>query len=186
MSSSFIPKALPLPCISHVLKLKKSPFFITCHLNPFHNSKKLTGITVKPQHLIDVNGLSLAVPLAAFFATIEQPAYAVTGLNNNEEDLTSILVQLAILGFGYFIVAPPIIMNWLRIRWYRRKLLEMYLQFMFVFLFFPGILLWAPFLNFRKFPRDPSMKYPWSTPKDPSKIPNAYAKYPWATPEDYD
>lgn len=48
------------------------------------------------------------------------------------------------------------------------------------------ILLWAPFLNFRKFPRDPSMKYPWSVPEDPSKIKNAYLKYPFAQPEDYD
>ncbi|PQM41315.1 NAD(P)H-quinone oxidoreductase subunit L chloroplastic isoform X2 [Prunus yedoensis var. nudiflora] len=50
------------------------------------------------------------------------------------------------------VFATPIIMNWLRIRWYKRNLLEMYLQFMCVFLFFPGVLLWAPFLNFRKFP----------------------------------
>ncbi|RRT85893.1 hypothetical protein GW17_00018399, partial [Ensete ventricosum] len=28
------------------------------------------------------------------------------------------------------------------------------------------LMLWAPFLNFRKFPRDPTMEYPWSTPKD--------------------
>jgi len=34
----------------------------------------------------------------------------------------------------------PIIMIWLWKRWYRRGLLEMYLQFMFVFIFFPG---WA-------------------------------------------
>ncbi|KAE9450921.1 hypothetical protein C3L33_17178, partial [Rhododendron williamsianum] len=32
----------------------------------------------------------------------------------------------------------PIILNWLRIRWYRRKLLETYVQFMLVFMFFPG------------------------------------------------
>ena len=25
---------------------------------------------------------------------------------------------------------------------------------------------WAPFVNYRKFPRDPTMKYPWSTPKE--------------------
>jgi hypothetical protein len=48
------------------------------------------------------------------------------------------------------------------------------------------ILLWAPFLNFRKFPRDPSLQYPWSKPEDPSKIKNDYLRYPWATPEDYD
>ncbi|KAJ6309404.1 hypothetical protein OIU77_015204 [Salix suchowensis] len=84
------------------------------------------------------------------------------------------------------ILRQPIILNWLWRRMYRRKLLETYLQFMCVFIFFPGILLWAPFLNFRKFPRDPSLKYPWSKPEDPSKIKNDYLRYPWATPEDYD
>ncbi|CAN7053920.1 unnamed protein product [Brassica rapa subsp. trilocularis] len=34
------------------------------------------------------------------------------------------------------------------------------------------LLLWKPFLNFREFPRDPSMKYPWDKPKDPSTIKN--------------
>ncbi|KHN12468.1 hypothetical protein glysoja_018598 [Glycine soja] len=48
------------------------------------------------------------------------------------------------------------------------------------------VLLWAPFLNFRKFPRDTSLQYPWSVPEDPSKIRSSYAKYPYAEPEDYD
>lgn len=139
-------------------------------------------------------------------------------------------LKFVVLCFGGL---QPIILNWLRIRWYRRNLLEMYFQFMFVFIFFPGwdalfhshfkwnkqimiilllssldsrilssilkvqftyvidhrllcsVLLWAPFLNFRKFPRDPSMKYPWSTPQDPAKIKNDYLKYPYAEPEDY-
>ncbi|KAF5750149.1 Inorganic carbon transport protein-related putative isoform 1 [Tripterygium wilfordii] len=115
----------------------------------------------------------------------EQPALAVTGVND-QEDLITILIQGGIVAVWYFLIMPPIIMNWLRIRWYRRKLLEMYLQFMCVFLFFPGVMLWAPFLNFRKFPRDPSLKYPWSTPQDPSKVENTFYKYPFAEPEDYD
>ncbi|XVF02867.1 hypothetical protein REPUB_Repub04eG0211700 [Reevesia pubescens] len=52
-------------------------------------------------------------------------------------------------------------------------------------IFIIRLLLWAPFLNFRKFPRDPSLKYPWDTPKDPSKVKNAYLRYPFAKPEDY-
>ncbi|XP_010066601.2 NAD(P)H-quinone oxidoreductase subunit L, chloroplastic [Eucalyptus grandis] len=129
---------------------------------------------------------ALAIQVGAFLATtIEQPAMAVTGVND-EEDFTWILIQLGIVAFWYFLIMPPIIMNWLRIRWYRRNLLEMYFQFMFVFLFFPGVLLWAPFLNFRKFPRDPSLKYPWSTPEDPSLVKNSYLKYPFAQPEDYE
>ena len=46
-------------------------------------------------------------------------------------------------------------------------------------------MLWAPFLNFRKFPRDRSMKYPWSTPQNPTQVKNAFLKYPFAKPEDY-
>lgn len=98
----------------------------------------------------------------------DQPAFAVTGSNNYEQDLTLVLIQSGAFAFFYFLIMPPIIMNWLRLRWYKRKFFEMYLQFMFVFLFFPGILLWAPFINFRRLPRDPTMKYPWSTPPDSS------------------
>lgn len=190
MSSSFsttfhIPKALP--SISHC---RTSAFYnITSKHKPFNNPRfdkkhNVTSIKTKPNHYIDTK-TSLAVQVAALLATFEQPALAVTGVNN-EPDLITVIIQLGIIAFGYFIIMPPIIMNWLRIRWYRRNLLEMYLQFMCVFLFFPGVLLWAPFLNFRKFPRDPSLKYPWETPKDPSQIKNDYLKYPFAKPEDYD
>lgn len=182
------------------------------------------------------------------FEQAEQPVLAVTGENNRPE-LSWVLTQWGIVLFVYFLVVPvssflsklvkfvliiyliratklrelqPVIMVWLWKRWYRRGLLEMYLQFMFVFIFFPGsatlplkpnyihyylvacislfkfflvthfrakscrVILWAPFLNFRKFPRDPSMQYPWSVPEDPSKIRSSYGKYPYAPPEDYD
>ncbi|MBA0556426.1 hypothetical protein Golob_026530, partial [Gossypium lobatum] len=145
----------------------------------------VTNINLKPNNYLDAKKTSLAVPIAALLSTFELPALAVTGVNN-EPDLITVIIQLGIIAFGYFLIVPPIIMNWLRIRWYRRNLLEMYLQFMCVFLFFPGLLLWAPFLNFRKFPRDKSLKYPWDTPKDPSQVKNAYLKYPFAKPEDYD
>ncbi|XP_056689445.1 NAD(P)H-quinone oxidoreductase subunit L, chloroplastic isoform X2 [Spinacia oleracea] len=117
--------------------------------------------------------------------TVAEPALAVTGVNN-QEDLIWVLLKAGVVGFCYFLIMPPIIMNWLRIRWYRRNLLEMYFQFMFVFIFFPGILVWAPFLNFRKFPRDPTMKYPWSKPENPSEVKGGFLKYPWATIEDYE
>jgi hypothetical protein len=29
-------------------------------------------------------------------------------------------------------------MNWMGLRWFKRKFLEMYLQLMFIYLFFPG------------------------------------------------
>ncbi|KAG6650508.1 NAD(P)H-quinone oxidoreductase subunit L, chloroplastic [Carya illinoinensis] len=182
-----IPKARPPPFSpSHC----KSPsLFTTAKHKPSHNDKpfRKTPACIKYQklfHEFSLKKASLAIQVGALLAAVEQPAFAVTGVNE-DHDLTSTLIQLGIVAFGYFIVMPPIILNWLRIRWYRRNLLEMYFQFMFVFIFFPGVLLWAPFLNFRKFPRDPSMKYPWSTPQDPAKIKNDYLKYPYAEPEDY-
>ncbi|XP_059448293.1 NAD(P)H-quinone oxidoreductase subunit L, chloroplastic [Corylus avellana] len=181
-----ITKALPPLSPSHC-KLPSPLITATNKHKPSHNAKPkktLACISQKPFHEFFLKKATLAIQAAALLATVEQPALAVTGVNN-EEDLASVLIQLGIVAFGYLIIMPPIILNWLRIRWYRRNLLEMYFQFMFVFIFFPGILVWAPFLNFRKFPRDPSMKYPWSTPQDPSKIKNGYLKYPYAEPEDY-
>ncbi|XP_022776432.1 NAD(P)H-quinone oxidoreductase subunit L, chloroplastic [Durio zibethinus] len=193
MSSSFsfqIPKALPSISYSPS-HCKTFPFYnITSKHKPINNPKldekhNATNINIKPNDCFTAKKTSLAIQVAALLATFEQPALAVTGVNN-EPDLITVIIQLGIIAFWYFLIMPPIIMNWLRIRWYRRNLLEMYLQFMCVFLFFPGVMLWAPFLNFRKFPRDPSLKYPWDTPKDPSQVKNAYLKYPFAKPEDYD
>ncbi|CAK9311327.1 unnamed protein product [Citrullus colocynthis] len=186
-----IPKALPSLSSSKTLFPSLSSSFKLHNLNLPSNSNpnnfEIVGsIREDPIAYLHQHKTSLALQLAALLATVGEAANAVTGDNNHEVPLTWILTQLGIVGFFYFLIFPPIIMNWLRIRWYRRNLLEMYLQFMCVFLFFPGILLWAPFLNFRKFPRDPSMKYPWSTPEEPSQIKNAYLKYPFAKPEDYD
>ncbi|CAL0324854.1 unnamed protein product [Lupinus luteus] len=193
MSFSFsfhVPKALPpLPTSPH----GTVSLFIASKHKPSHNNTTpsqslhhiITCSKQKPSDYVSLKKPSLALHLGALLALIEQPALAVTG-ENHPPELTSVLIQLGIVLFLYFIVAPPIIMNWMRIRWYRRKFLEMYLQFMFAFIFFPGIILWAPFLNFRKFPRDPSLKYPWSVPDDPSKVRNTYSKYPYAKPEDYD
>ncbi|KAL7590496.1 hypothetical protein Lser_V15G37239 [Lactuca serriola] len=190
MSSSLsfnIPKALPsLPqCKFHPLstQLNKKPRIFT----PHKKSYKLTIVNQKKsEDGFTLNKSHLAIQVGALLTTIvSEPAFAITGVNY-EEDIVWVLIQSAISAFFYFLVAPPFIMNWLRTRWFKRNLLEMYVQFMFVFLFFPGVLLWAPFLNFRKFPRDPDMKYPWSVPKDPSKIRNNYKKFPWATIDDYE
>ncbi|KAK4357703.1 hypothetical protein RND71_023313 [Anisodus tanguticus] len=171
MNASLVPKALPsLPGI-----VQKSSI----------QQKASKGINLKAIEILASSKSSLATQVGFGTVLLATPALAVTGVNN-EEDLIWVLTQLAISAFFYFLVFPPIIMTWLRKRWYKRDLLEMYLQFMFVFIFFPGVLLWAPFLNFRKFPRDPSMKYPWSRPENPSQVKNIYRKYPWATEEDYE
>ncbi|CAL9104612.1 unnamed protein product [Musa textilis] len=122
-------------------------------------------VSPKPQSS-QLDKFALLLQYGAILAAVEAPsALAVTG-NNMEEDLVTTLISGGIVAVLYLFVIPPIIMNWLRLRWYKRKFLETYLQFMCVFIFFPGLMLWAPFLNFRKFPRDPTMEYPWSTPKD--------------------
>ncbi|KAI3466969.1 hypothetical protein Pfo_023632 [Paulownia fortunei] len=186
--SFHIPKALPY--LSPPYQCKNHLLSISCeqkasHHNSYSRKQACTSINSNKIQDSRTNILGLAIQVGGVLATVAQPAFAVTGVND-EEDLLWILIQLGISAFFYFIVIPPIIMNWLRTRWYKRNLLEMYLQFMFVFMFYPGVLLWAPFLNFRKFPRDPSMKYPWSTPENPSQIKGGFLKYPWAQPEDYE
>ncbi|KAL3654499.1 hypothetical protein CASFOL_004180 [Castilleja foliolosa] len=173
MSSSLcffhIPKALPSLSRPHQCKLHNL-FSISCQHKQSHQHNNTNS---KKQGIKSNKILGLAVQAGGALAIVAaQPALAVTG-DNEEIDLVWTLIQLGISAFLYFIVAPPTIMNWLRTRWYKRNLLEI-------------VLLWAPFLNFRKFPRDPSMKYPWSTPENPSQIKGGYLKYPWAQPEDYE
>lgn len=181
-----IPKALPSLCNPH----SAAPLSIHSKLKQHHHNPKPnkvpTTISGKLMDYFNPIKPSLPIQVGALLCAVVQPVYAVTGENNMEYDLTRDLTESGIAAFIYFLIAPPLILNWLRIRWYRKKLLETYVVFMLVFMFFPGLLLWAPFLNFRKFPRDPSMKYPWSTPEDPYKIPKPVLKYPWASPEDYD
>ncbi|XP_011075443.1 NAD(P)H-quinone oxidoreductase subunit L, chloroplastic [Sesamum indicum] len=199
MSSFHILKALPSLSPPFQCKCKNRLLSISCEQNQNQyvsssSSRKQVSTSFQSQPHASITNkiqdprakiVSLAVQVGGVLATVAQPAFAVTGVNEGE-DLIWILIQSGISAFLYFIVFPPIIMNWLRTRWYKRNLLEMYVQFMFVFIFYPGVLLWAPFLNFRKFPRDPSMKYPWSTPQDPSQIKGGFLKYPWAQPEDYE
>ncbi|XP_042510984.1 NAD(P)H-quinone oxidoreductase subunit L, chloroplastic isoform X2 [Macadamia integrifolia] len=130
---------------------------IICQSKDKKKHKKVQcSICEKQINSSNLHKSGLAIQIGALLATIDQPAFAVTGVNN-EEDLIWVLLQIGIIAFGYFLIVPPIIMNWLRLRWYKRNLLEMYLQFLSVFLFFPG-----------RLPQDPSMKYPWSTPQDTS------------------
>ncbi|XP_021733120.1 NAD(P)H-quinone oxidoreductase subunit L, chloroplastic-like [Chenopodium quinoa] len=184
-------KALPILSASKC----RPAFSITCALkhkllsasnsnqqpSPISNGSK---ISLKPSDGIKSNWV-FQLGLLATTTVASEPAFAVTGVNYHE-DLVWVLIKAGVVAFWYFLIMPPIIMNWLRIRWYRRNLLEMYFQFMFVFLFFPGILVWAPFLNFRKLPRDTTLKYPWSKPENPSEVKGGFLKYPWATIEDYE
>ncbi|MCL7040079.1 hypothetical protein MKW94_022238 [Papaver nudicaule] len=159
---------LPSPSIPYKTKLShhlSRTSKITQQQQSGKPNKLIHQISLTPGILPKNSGL--AIQIGALLSIVEQPAVAITGVNN-EEELSWILIQIGILAFWYFLIMPPIILNWMRTRWYKRKLVEMYFQFLCTFMFFPGILLWAPFLNFRQRPQDPNMKYPWSTPSDQS------------------
>ncbi|MBD1868157.1 NAD(P)H-quinone oxidoreductase subunit L [Oculatella sp. FACHB-28] len=61
------------------------------------------------------------------------------------------LVPLLYLGLGgaYLLVIPAITFFYLQKRWYIASSVERVLMYFFVFLFFPGLVLLSPFLNFR-------------------------------------
>jgi NAD(P)H-quinone oxidoreductase subunit L len=58
------------------------------------------------------------------------------------------LLYLA-LGGAYLVVVPLIIFFYLKTRWYVASSVERGFMYFLVFLYFPGMLLFAPFLNFR-------------------------------------
>ncbi|BAZ44497.1 NAD(P)H-quinone oxidoreductase subunit L [Chondrocystis sp. NIES-4102] len=61
------------------------------------------------------------------------------------------LVALLYLGLSgtYLIVLPAFVYFYLKNRWYVASSIERLFMYLFVFLSFPGMLLFSPFLNFR-------------------------------------
>ncbi|XP_024363968.1 uncharacterized protein [Physcomitrium patens] len=103
---------------------------------------------------------------AAVFLQTSLPAHALVKEEIEEmmrfspDEWINIYLTTGAAAVLYLFVIPLVIMNYLRLRWYNRTFLETYFQFMLVFLFFPGLLLLAPFVNFRRLPNDGSDK-PW-------------------------
>ncbi len=54
-----------------------------------------------------------------------------------------------VLGGAYLVVVPFVLYLYLQKRWYVVSSFERGFMYFMVFLFFPGMLLLAPFLNFR-------------------------------------
>ncbi|MGB3202787.1 MAG: NAD(P)H-quinone oxidoreductase subunit L [Nodosilinea sp.] len=54
----------------------------------------------------------------------------------------------------YLVVVPLALIFYVRRRWYQAGSIERTLLYGLVFVFFPGLLLFSPFLNFRPQPRD--------------------------------
>ncbi len=63
----------------------------------------------------------------------------------------SIIVALEYftLGGAYLLVMPLIVFFFLRSRWYVAGSIERIFLYFLIFLFFPGLIVLAPFLNFR-------------------------------------
>ncbi|MGB6295701.1 MAG: NAD(P)H-quinone oxidoreductase subunit L [Rivularia sp. (in: cyanobacteria)] len=63
----------------------------------------------------------------------------------------TIFVSLAYLALAgsYLLVIPVIVLTYMKFRWYSVSSFERGFMYFLVFLFFPGLLLLSPFVNFR-------------------------------------
>ena len=76
------------------------------------------------------------MPLPGFLSGISTETLLVVG------------AYLALAG-AYLVVVPLALYWWMRKRWYEMGKIERTAIYGLVFLFFPGLILFAPFLNFR-------------------------------------
>ncbi len=60
-----------------------------------------------------------------------------------------VLAAYMVLGGLYLVVIPLVLYLWMNKRWYCMGKVERLGVYGMVFLFFPGMILFAPFLNFR-------------------------------------
>ena len=65
-----------------------------------------------------------------------------------DETLILPLAYLVLAG-SYLLVIPVLVLTYLKLRWYSASSFERGFMYFLVFLFFPGLLLLSPFLNFR-------------------------------------
>jgi len=65
------------------------------------------------------------------------------------QDTLFVLLAYGLLGGLYLLVVPLGLFLWMNSRWHRMSNIERLVIYGMVFLFFPGMVLFAPFLNFR-------------------------------------
>lgn len=70
--------------------------------------------------------------------------------------LITTLAVYVTLGGAYLLVLPGLTFLYLKTRWYTASSVERLLMYFLVFLFFPGLLVLSPLLNFRPEPRQMS------------------------------
>lgn len=64
-------------------------------------------------------------------------------------DTQLVALLYLVLSGTYLIVLPGLLYFYLKSRWYVASSIERLIMYLFVFLFFPGLLLLSPLLNFR-------------------------------------
>ena len=70
-------------------------------------------------------------------------------LNLIPQETLLVLLAYGALGGLYLVVVPLALFAWMNKRWYQMGKLERLAIYGMVFLFFPGMIVFAPFLNFR-------------------------------------
>ena len=70
-------------------------------------------------------------------------------LNLIPQETLLVLLAYGLLGGLYLLVVPLALYAWMNKRWHRMGKVERLGIYGMVFLFFPGMIVFAPFLNFR-------------------------------------
>jgi NAD(P)H-quinone oxidoreductase subunit L len=70
-------------------------------------------------------------------------------LSSLSSETLLVLTAYGAIGFGYLILVPLALYWWMHRRWNDMGKIERTIVYGLVFLFFPGLILFAPFLNFR-------------------------------------
>tara|TARA_B100000405_G_scaffold271700_1_gene211336 strand:- start:18 stop:269 length:252 start_codon:yes stop_codon:yes gene_type:complete len=70
-------------------------------------------------------------------------------LNLIPQETLLVLLAYGVLGGLYLVVVPLALFAWMNKRWHHMGKLERLCIYGMVFLFFPGMIVFAPFLNFR-------------------------------------
>ena len=70
-------------------------------------------------------------------------------LNLIPQETLLVLLAYGLLGGLYLVVVPLALYAWMNMRWHRMGKVERLGIYGMVFLFFPGMIVFAPFLNFR-------------------------------------
>ena len=70
-------------------------------------------------------------------------------LNLIPQETLLVLLAYGLLGGLYLVVVPLALYAWMNKRWHRMGKVERLGIYGMVFLFFPGMIVFAPFLNFR-------------------------------------